>query len=46
MIIYAGLTNSSVASLFIAGIIPGILVGLGMMLVIYFWLLKSGFSKI
>ena len=45
MIIYAGLTNSSVASLFIAGIIPGILVGLGMMLVIYFLAFKKDFPK-
>ncbi|QTL99682.1 TRAP transporter large permease subunit [Iocasia frigidifontis] len=45
MIIYAGLTNTSVGSLFLAGIIPGILTGLGMMLVIYFLSLKKGYPK-
>lgn len=45
MIIYAGLTNSSVGSLFMAGIVPGILTGLGMMLVIYFLSLKRGYPK-
>ncbi len=45
MIIYAGLTNSSVGSLFLAGIIPGILVGLGMMIVIYYLSLKRGYPK-
>lgn len=34
MIIYAGLTNTSISSLFLAGMVPGILAGLGMMIVI------------
>lgn len=45
MIIYAGLTNTSVGSLFLAGIIPGILTGFGMMLVIYILSLKKGYPK-
>lgn len=36
MIIYAGLTNVSVGALFMVGIIPGILVGLGMMAIVYY----------
>ncbi|MFG6115705.1 TRAP transporter large permease [Halobacillus sp. MO56] len=43
MIIYAGLTNVSVGALFIVGIIPGILVGLGMMTLIYMFALKKGY---
>lgn len=35
MIIYAGLTNASVAALFMSGMLPGILIGLGMMAVVY-----------
>lgn len=45
MIIYAGLTNASISSLFIAGIVPGILIGLGMMLVIYILSIKKGYPK-
>jgi len=43
MIIYAGLTNVSVGALFLVGIIPGILVGLGMMTIIYVLALKRGY---
>lgn len=43
MIIYAGLTNASVGALFLVGIIPGILVGLGMMVVVYMFALKKGY---
>ncbi|WP_173918379.1 TRAP transporter large permease [Halobacillus sp. Marseille-Q1614] len=35
MIIFAGLTNVSVGALFLAGIIPGVAIGLGMMIIIY-----------
>lgn len=45
MIVYAGLTNAPVSSLFIAGIVPGVLIGLGMMLVIYFMAIKKGYPK-
>lgn len=43
MIIYAGLTNVSVGALFLVGIIPGVLVGLGMMTIIYVLALKRGY---
>ncbi|WP_062513577.1 TRAP transporter large permease [Halobacillus sp. KGW1] len=43
MIIYAGLTNVSVGALFLAGIIPGILVGISMMVIVYFLALKKGY---
>ncbi len=45
MIIFAGLTNVSVGALFLAGIIPGILVGVSMMLFVYFIALKRGYPK-
>jgi tripartite ATP-independent transporter DctM subunit len=45
MIVYAGLTNASIAALFLAGIVPGILVGVGMMIVIYILALKRGYPK-
>jgi C4-dicarboxylate transporter DctM subunit len=45
MIIFAGLTNVSVGALFLAGIIPGILVGVSMMLFVYFLALKKGYPK-
>lgn len=37
MVIYGGLTNTSVGSLFIGGIIPGLLIGFGMMFVISYY---------
>lgn len=45
MIIFAGLTNVSVGALFLAGIIPGILVGISMMVFVYFLAKKRGFEK-
>lgn len=45
MIIYAGLTNTSVAALFLAGIIPGILVGLGMMIVVFIVAVKKDIPR-
>ncbi|KHF39422.1 TRAP transporter large permease [Halalkalibacter okhensis] len=45
MIIFAGLTNASVGALFLAGIIPGVLVGLGMMILIYYYSIKRGYPK-
>ncbi|MDK2798711.1 MAG: hypothetical protein PWP27_1023 [Clostridiales bacterium] len=45
MIIYAGLTNASIGSLFLAGIVPGVLIGLGMMLVVYILSIKKGYPK-
>jgi tripartite ATP-independent transporter DctM subunit len=45
MIIFAGLTNASVGALFLAGIVPGVLVGLGMMILIYIYSIKRGYPK-
>jgi len=45
MIIYAGLTNTSVGALFLAGIVPGVLIGLGMMIVVYIISIKKGIPK-
>lgn len=45
MIIFAGLTNASVGALFLGGIIPGVLVGLGMMLFVYIMALKKGYPR-
>jgi C4-dicarboxylate transporter, DctM subunit len=45
MIIFAGLTNASVGALFLGGIVPGILIGLGMMLFIYIMALKKGYPR-
>ena len=36
MIIYAYVMGESVAALFLAGIVPGVLIGVGLMLVIHF----------
>ncbi|WP_197035353.1 TRAP transporter large permease [Rossellomorea vietnamensis] len=45
MIIFAGLTNASVGALFLGGIVPGVLIGLGMMLFIYIMALKKGYPR-
>ena len=45
MIIYAGLTNTSVGALFLAGIVPGVLIGLGMMIVVYIISIRKGIPK-
>ncbi|MGR3764128.1 TRAP transporter large permease [Rossellomorea sp. NS-SX7] len=45
MIIFAGLTNASVGALFLGGIVPGVLIGLGMMLFIYIMALKRGYPR-
>ena len=45
MIVYAGLTNAPIAALFVAGIVPGVLIGLGMMLVVYVMSFKCGYPK-
>jgi C4-dicarboxylate transporter DctM subunit len=45
MIIFAGLTNVSVGALFLGGIVPGILIGLGMMLFVYVISIKRGYPK-
>ncbi|OLS41087.1 C4-dicarboxylate ABC transporter permease [Bacillus sp. MRMR6] len=45
MIIFAGLTNASVGALFLGGIVPGVLIGLGMMLYLYLRAVKKGYPK-
>lgn len=45
MIIYAGLTNVSVGALFLVGIVPGVIVGLALMVLIYIFSLKRGYPK-
>ncbi|MFT9495077.1 TRAP transporter large permease [Anaerosolibacter sp.] len=45
MIVYAGLTNAPISSLFLGGIVPGVLIGLGMMTVVYIRALKRGYPK-
>ena len=45
MVVYSGLTNASVAALFIGGMIPGILIGLTMMLIVCVIGRKRNFPK-
>lgn len=45
MVIFASLTNASVGGLFLGGIVPGMLIGLGQMLVIIILGKKRGFPK-
>jgi len=45
MIIYAGLANISVGALFLAGIVPGILIGLTMMAVVYLISIRKNIPK-
>ncbi|NLA90721.1 MAG: TRAP transporter large permease [Synergistaceae bacterium] len=45
MVVYSGLTNASMAALFIAGVIPGILVGQVMMLIVDFMGERHNFPR-
>jgi len=45
MIIFAGLTNASIGALFLGGIVPGILIGLGMMIFIYILARKRNYPR-
>lgn len=45
VIIYAGIANASVGALFLGGVIPGMLIGLGMMTYIYFRALRRDYPK-
>jgi tripartite ATP-independent transporter DctM subunit len=45
MIIFAGLTNASVGALFLGGLVPGILIGFGMMVFVYIMALKNNYPK-
>ncbi len=43
MVIYAGMSNTNVADMFLGGLIPGILVGLGMMAVVFLQSFKKSY---
>jgi len=45
MVIYGGLTNASIGKLFLGGMIPGILIGLGMMFVVGIMAKKKNFPR-
>lgn len=45
MVVYAGIANVATGALFVTGIVPGILLGLGMMLVVKFYAKKKNFPK-
>lgn len=45
MVVYAGIANVSTGALFAAGILPGILLGLAMMLVVKFYAKSKNFPK-
>ncbi|MRH44483.1 TRAP transporter large permease subunit [Aquibacillus halophilus] len=45
MIIFAGITNASVGALFLGGIVPGVLIGLGMMIFTYIVAVKRNYPK-
>jgi tripartite ATP-independent transporter DctM subunit len=44
MILYAFLTETSVAKLFLGGAIPGLLLGLALMGVTHFWVVRRGYA--
>lgn len=43
MILYGVMANASIVELFVAGIVPGVLGGLGMMVIVYVLALRNGF---
>ena len=45
MVIYGSLTNLSIAALFLAGMIPGILIGLMLMVVVFIYARKRGYRS-
>jgi C4-dicarboxylate transporter DctM subunit len=44
MIIYAAIAEESVGKLFLAGIVPGLLIGAGLMVTIHIWNLRRGWE--
>jgi tripartite ATP-independent transporter DctM subunit len=44
MVIYAGVTNLSIGALFLGGILPGVLIGLLLMLVVAYYARKKGWQ--
>ncbi|TCP95801.1 tripartite ATP-independent transporter DctM subunit [Cricetibacter osteomyelitidis] len=45
MVIYGGLTNTSVGQLFVGGLLPGIIIGFGMMGFVYYVAIKQALPK-
>jgi C4-dicarboxylate transporter DctM subunit len=45
MVIYSSVANASIGALFLGGIVPGILIGLGQMAVVYFVSKKHNYPK-
>ena len=45
LIIFASLTNTSIGALFLAGIVPGIMIGLGLFLVVAIMVRRHGFGR-
>jgi tripartite ATP-independent transporter DctM subunit len=46
MIVYGSMTGVSIGGLFLGGIVPGILIGVGLMLVLYLYSLAPGFPEL
>jgi tripartite ATP-independent transporter DctM subunit len=46
MIVYGSMTNVSIGGLFLGGIIPGILIGIGLMIVIYLYSLHENYPEL
>ncbi|SCP99442.1 TRAP transporter large permease [Anaerobium acetethylicum] len=45
MVVYAGIANVATGALFMTGLIPGILLGIGMMLVVKYYAVRKNFPK-
>ena len=45
MVVWGGVMNVSVAGMFLGGIIPGILIGLGQMVIVYVYAIKRNYPK-
>lgn len=46
MIVYGSMANVSIGGLFLGGIVPGILIGVGLMIVIYIYSLSESFPEL
>jgi tripartite ATP-independent transporter DctM subunit len=46
MIVYGSMTNVSIGGLFLGGIIPGVLIGIGLMIVIYLYSLHENYPEL
>ena len=45
LVVYGVISETSIGELFMAGMIPGILIGLSLMILVYFMTLKRGYGK-